>query len=83
MLNIDSDTNNAALLDYTGISVLDSVIAIYLFALGDFQYDGFINSEYDYLLWISFLICTFLLIAVFLNMIIAIMGNTFENVMEQ
>lgn len=81
MLNIGMDTHDRALIHYTGFQLLDSVIAIYLFALGDFHYGGFIHSEYDYLLWFSFLILTFLMIVVFMNMIIAIMSNTFGNVM--
>jgi hypothetical protein len=81
MLNIGMDGHDRALIHYTGIPVLDSVIAIYMFALGDFHYSGFIHSEYDYLLWFSFLVLTFLMIVVFMNMIIAIMGNTFGNVM--
>ena len=82
-LNIGSNDDNAVLVKYTGIAFIDSIIAIYQFSLGDFNYDGFINSEYDYLLWGSFILCTFLMIVVFMNMIIAIMGNTFANVMEQ
>ena len=81
MLNIGHNKDDQVLIEYTGIAYVDSIIAIYQFALGDFQYDGFINSEYVYLLWILFPICTFLMIIVFLNMIIAIMGHTFEDVM--
>lgn len=82
MLNIGSTDDDSALISYTGIGGLDAVIAIYALSLGDFQYDGFIKSKYDYLLWTSFLLCTFLMIVVFMNMIIAIMGNTFDEVME-
>lgn len=82
MLNIGTNENNRALIPYTGFKILDSIIAIYEFALGDFDYSGFINSDFDYLLWFSFILCTFLMIVVFMNMIIAIMGNTFSDVME-
>jgi len=81
MLNIGTDSNNRVLIKYTGYAPIDSVIAIYQFALGDFHYSDFIKSEYDGLLWASFMVCTFLMIVVFMNMIIAIMGNTFGNVM--
>lgn len=82
MLNIGTDSNNAALPVYTGLRIPDAIIAIFQFALGQFATDGFINSDYDILLWISFNVCVFLMIVVFMNMIIAIMGNTFANVME-
>ena len=81
MLNIGMDSHDRALIHYTGYHILDSVIAIYQFALGDFHYSGFIHSEFDVLLWISFITCTFLMMVVFMNMIIAIMGNTFGDVM--
>jgi len=81
MLNIDKNSKNRALIKYTGYAILDSVIAIFMFALGDFHYGDFIDSEYDIILWGSFILCTFLMIVVFMNMIIAIMGNTFGNVM--
>jgi len=82
MLNINTDEKDRALIAYTGYPILDSVIAIYQFALGDFHYSGFGGSQYDPLLWGSFILCTFLMIVVFMNMIIAIMGNTFGNVMD-
>ena len=82
MLNINTDVNDRALIAYTGYPILDSVIAIYQFALGDFHYSGFNGSQYDVLLWGFFMLCTFLMIVVFMNMIIAIMGNTFGNVMD-
>jgi hypothetical protein len=83
MLNIDNADDNLVIIEYTGIPFLDSMICIYQLALGDFQYDGFIKSKYDFLLWGAFVLCTFLMIVVFMNMIIAIMGNTFGEVMEK
>lgn len=80
MLNIGTDSNTAALPVFTGLRIPDAIIAIFQVAVGQFATDGFINSDYDYLLWISFNICVFLMVVVFMNMIIAIMGDTFGNV---
>ena len=50
---------------------------------GDFKYDNYSNDHGDkWLLWTSFLMATFLLIVVFMNMLIAIMGETFAQVQE-
>jgi hypothetical protein len=82
MLNFGSSADDEVYHSFSGIAYIDAIISIYQIALGDFHYDGFIKSEYDYLLWTLFPICTFLMVVVFMNMIIAIMGNTFEDVMN-
>ena len=61
--------------------VLDSLIAIYLLTLGEFDIDGTITKGRNIkIAWIMFVIATFMICVVFMNMLIAIMGNTFENV---
>jgi hypothetical protein len=50
---------------------------------GDFKYDNYSDEYGDkILLWTSFLMATFLLVVVFMNMLIAIMGDTFAQVQE-
>lgn len=50
---------------------------------GDFKYDNYSDVKGDKkLLWASFLMATFLLVVVFMNMLIAIMGETFAQVEE-
>jgi len=53
-----------------------------MLALGEFNYGGFITSPDDGMLWLFFCFGTFLMMVVFMNMLIAIMGNTFNDVME-
>ena len=50
--------------------------------IGDFATSGF-PGENQYSTWIIFIFATFLLQITFLNMIIAIMANTFDYVMEK
>ena len=51
-------------------------------ALGDFNYGGFAASANDGVVWVFFLLGTFICLVVFMNMLIAIMGNTFAEVMD-
>lgn len=67
---------------YYGNPILDSFIATYMMALGDFNYDGFAAFAYDGEAWGFFLCGTFICLIVFMNMLIAIMGNTFSKVMD-
>ena len=55
-------------------------------SLGDFDYFLFSNSDAPVdkaLVWIFFMMGSFLCVVVFMNMLIAIMGNTFSNVDEK
>ena len=69
---------------------IDSFIYVYLLSLGEFDYDRFISSEDQDIsedqgnnLWIIFLVATFLIQITFLNMLIAIMGNTYDKVIDK
>ena len=55
----------------------------YLLSLGEFSSDGFNNHSQKYLCWIFFILATFFTQITMLNMLIAIMGNTFEMVIEK
>ena len=57
----------------------------YLFSLGEFAntLEGYEGHPQSILLWIFFLATTFITQITMLNMIIAIMGNTFDNVIEK
>ena len=65
-----------------GIPYIDAMFSMYLIALGDFSiilYDSTPNKNAAY---IFFLIATFMILVVFMNMLIAIMGSTFGTVYE-
>ena len=68
--------------EYTGHTFVDSFIAIYLLGLGEFDIDGTFTEGLNVkLTWAMFVLATFLVCVVFLNMLIAIMGDTFGNVL--
>lgn len=64
---------------YTGIDYIDGIICAYLICLGEFNYSPFVHGQYGnrYFLWIMFLLSSFINCVVFMNMLIAIMGQTF------
>ena len=68
--------------EYVGNNIVDSLIAMYLLGLGEFDLDGLKEGPNVLLAWFFFLLGTFLLLVVFMNMLIAIMGETFAQVQE-
>lgn len=64
-----------------GGKLSDSLIYTWAGGLGDFSFDGF-NYDYEvmiYILWVIFTVMTTLIL---LNLLIAIMGDTFDRVQE-
>lgn len=62
---------------------IDSLISAYFMSLGEFGYDGYSSGPNKASAWIMFLLATFLNCVVFMNMLIAIMGETFGAVTEK
>lgn len=54
----------------------------YLISLGENYIDNLEGTKYPILAWFVFLIASLALQVVFLNMVIAIMGDTFDRVMD-
>ena len=73
---IDSnDTADAYFSAYTGFILLDPIISVYcLGALGDFDTTIYMVGKDRYIAMGMFLISTFVISVVFMNMLIAIMG---------
>lgn len=69
--------------EYTGNRLIDAMITVYFISVGDFSVDNFKESPNSTLIWPMFLICNFLIAIVFMNMLIAMMGNTFGEVYAQ
>ena len=82
-MQIDEDGvyNNRVVKKYLCLEVLNSIIYSYKLSLGDFDIMGF-RGDNQYFVWFLFIVATFLLQITFLNMLIAIMGNTFDQVMD-
>ena len=63
--------------------LVDSVLSMYMLMLGDFSVDGYESHVNTALCFFLFFCTTFFLQITFLNMLIAIMGDTFDRVIEQ
>lgn len=61
---------------------VDSVFSNFMIGLGEFVYDGWSDHPARVIIWIYFILSTFFTQIMFLNMLIAIMGTTYERVME-
>jgi len=64
--------------EYSGYGPIDAVISVYLLSSGEFSFDryGYVSGDSKFL-WVMFLLATFINMIVFMNMLIAIMGETF------
>ena len=56
---------------------------MYMMSLGEYDVDNYKRGVEDRPVWILFIIVTYITQIVFLNMLIAIMGNTYDRVMER
>jgi len=64
-------------------SIGGAFIYSYLLSLGEFNLDSFDKSEDVWLIWLLFVICSMFTTIVLLNMLVAIMGESFSRVNEQ
>ena len=53
-----------------------------MLSLGEFEVDNFEGDGKDTIIWIIFILTTFITQVTFFNMLIAIMGDTFSRVTE-
>lgn len=56
------------------------MITVYLISVGEFFYKNFSQPPNNILIWPMFIVCNFLMAVVFMNMLIAIMSQTFSEV---
>ena len=67
---------------YTGGNFWFGIIDSYRTGIGDFRTDDYENNRDEILVWVIWLMNTFLIFIVLLNMLIAIISDTFERVHE-
>lgn len=61
---------------------MNSVIYTYMQGLGELGFDGYMGNPLSGLLWAIFFMSTVFLTITLLNLLIAIMGDTFDRVLE-
>ena len=69
--------------EYFDSTILDSIFQQYLLSLGEVYSDNYKMNREDWYIWALLIIMTAITQIVFLNMLVAIMGDTFSKVMER
>ena len=82
ILNLSLDSESQVVDDVFGIWIVNMLLNQYLLALGEFSLDNFASNSHAILCYIFFICATFISQVTMLNMLIAIMGDTFEKVIE-
>ena len=83
MLMLNSPRGEEGIEKISGITFIDSFLNEYLLSLGEFDTDAYKEHPNSALCWIFFVAATFLIQITALNMLIALMGDTFDRVIEQ
>ena len=82
-LNVGNGEDSDIITPVFSLSILDATLNQYMLMLGEFNMDGFENHVNLYLVYSLFILSTFITQITFLNMLVAIMGDTFDRVISQ
>ena len=82
ILNLNLDAESQVVDDVFGFWLVNMLLNQYLLALGEFSMDNFASNSQATLCYIFFICATFISQVTMLNMLIAIMGDTFSKVIE-
>ena len=75
-------SDNSIYDELTGFETADAAIATYMQSLGDFSTDSYNSGDNPHMIWLFFIVTTFLTTITILNMLIAVMGDTFARETE-
>ena len=81
-LNVGNGGDSDIIQPIFNLSILDSTLNQYMLMLGEFVLDGFANHGFLAICYLIFILSTFITQITFLNMLIAIMGDTFDRVIS-
>ena len=76
------DKTNKIVGVYTRSNIVNVIMEMYFIAIGNSSTDGYSNSENSNIIWVFFMLASFIIVVVFMNLLISIMGNTLNNVQE-
>jgi len=83
MLELNKDADAANIISpLSNNFIIDVIYNQYMLSLGEFAMDGFDDHPQSWAAYVFFLAATFVTQITFLNMLIAIMGDTFGRVIE-
>lgn len=82
LMILNEARENSLYMNFFDISFLNAIMNQYMLSLGEFDTESYGLEGGDMLVWIIFIFTTFITQITFLNMLIAIMGDTFARVSE-
>ena len=82
ILNLNLDADSQVVDEVFDFWLVDMLLNQYLLALGEFSLDNFASNQQNVLCYLFFIFATFISQVTMLNMLIAIMGDTFGKVIE-
>lgn len=82
ILNLNRNEETQVIQKVFDLWFIDMLLNQYLMALGEFDTESYANEPQAWLCYLFFFFATFFTMIVMLNMLIAIMGDTFSKVME-
>ena len=80
---IDKGDDSAEYLGrYVKNRLVDSLIEMYFIGLGEYNKGNYSRGKNSIIIWIGFIMATFIVCVVFMNLLISIMGNTLGDVQD-
>ena len=67
---------------YTSNILINNFIEMYQISIGNFNMDNYSNGTNSFIIWTFFLMASFIIVVVFMNLLVGIMSNTLNNVTE-
>ena len=74
----DKDASYVGL--YTDNNVVNVLMEMYFISLGNFNIGSYSNGDNSGIIWVFFVLASFIIVVVFMNLLISIMGNTLGDV---
>ena len=82
LLILNEGRDDQLYMDFFNLDIANAVMNQYLLSLGEFDVENYNLEGNDYIVWLVFISTTFITQITFLNMLIAIMGDTFDRASE-
>jgi hypothetical protein len=80
---IDSgDRNSEYVGEYTSNILVNNFIEMYQIAIGNFNIDNYSTGANSMIIWIFFIMASFIIVVVFMNLLIGIMSSTLNDVTD-
>jgi len=68
--------------EYTSSELVNNLMEQYQIAIGNFNIDNYSNGENSIIIWIFFMLASFIIVVVFMNLLVGIMSNTLNKVTD-